>query len=1134
MDPRQEVLPAKKRSKERVPGLKLSLSALNRLGRDQLAPCVGLHGLATAHDTFQGTIFRLPLRTHDARTGLRDDSHSIDSSKVETLLREYQATARSALLFLRHVQHIEFRIRGQDVAEWKVSILRRQGSSDSICRELLVTSNSRNTAEETDVWIQCLKQIDDVPSEIKRRGRSSKKNPECGVAALISRRQEEVTQDRNGMMGPRRRVNYADTSSVSAQSKIFCRLPITMETSLPVSIHGSFAITGDRKSIEYNCTSEHAPWNDWLLTNSIPMLYLDLLQYLAPRLGANVFTYWPSIEPTLPSDLSLSCLVCDSFWSRLKEENLKHRKILPLCSPEQQKNDLMATTIYYDTNSTYAVVSLEKAMLSLLPATDFDKLRVLLIRFYPYLVQIPTKLRKFFAESFPGENVSKVDSTAFCTSFKVDSNCRMLELELARLDLKEREVLMKTLLDYTIPKLHCDDFTPLERLEGCRILPRPGLESPLGLLTRQNLATADFHLVASSQEQDVFSFAVDRMVNTRLFGGQSPNDTKAPRNPIGEIAKAGFNIRELEVKDIGNLLRHEYCPLGSPSRSRDLEAWLPRLWSYLNASLICYQAKDIVQQSTEAAQAFLSLADVKQLPLYRGSGNIVGPTSFVSPNEFDLGPFIVQPNIETQTALCAEIPGLIMLDGECVPSVLAEKEGDLRMAQPFNRLLQALERIEPAKSVPKDSLLDKALSSKAREELRSLTACALESPNELQKSMLRSFPVWPRMQKYNSIPPTSYICARDAYFCEEPWLLQSWVSNLHQYGDPQHVRNSKLLLARMGVTPLSSCAVWELIKGDLPVRLSSKELRRKHIDFIKNFADQGMGPHHRLAPNGESTMCYASELYDHTEPIFKSAFRDCSLHFVHPEMQVQECLSSWIYLGLQTRSNSHELSYTQFLKCALAISDRWKEGNQDEFFAADAEVVTMYLTTPRTSLQHWPLDVWQRLSELPIFQIREVAINEPQYRQGEMTRKAGISTHCALRDSADLCDLRNTWSQAVFLKNPLAPMVYKFLPNDEYHSLTTVYHHLQYLISITETISQDELAEYLRDVQACYSQLQSVARLVKEITGITGANLWLNLDTTQIENVSKDQLEGNIRSADVLCLNASRMEYATHLSTEAQ
>lgn len=68
-------------------------------------------------------------------------------------------------------------------------------------------------------------------------------------------------------------------------------------------------------------------------------------------------------------------------------------------------------------------------------------------------------------------------------------------------------------------------------------------------------------------------------------------------------------------------------------------------------------------------------------------------------------------------------------------------------------------------------------------------------------------------------------------------------------------------------------------------------------------------------------------------------------------------------------------------------------------------------------------------------------------------------------------------------------------------------------------ISQEDMPEYLRDVQACYEYLQQDLDVTKSIHGIFQAPIWLNLDTTQVDLVLKDYLEPSLTSADYLCLN---------------
>lgn len=73
-------------------------------------------------------------------------------------------------------------------------------------------------------------------------------------------------------------------------------------------------------------------------------------------------------------------------------------------------------------------------------------------------------------------------------------------------------------------------------------------------------------------------------------------------------------------------------------------------------------------------------------------------------------------------------------------------------------------------------------------------------------------------------------------------------------------------------------------------------------------------------------------------------------------------------------------------------------------------------------------------------------------------------------------------------------------------------------MAIIEDVTQYDLAEYLRDVQACYEHLQNELDATRLIPGVHQARIWLNLDTTQVDLISKDNVQGPT-SARLLCLN---------------
>lgn len=70
------------------------------------------------------------------------------------------------------------------------------------------------------------------------------------------------------------------------QGSLFTVLPLSIQTSQPVHIHGLFSVSPDRRRLYQSSdrsSQDQGPanWNSWLFDNSIPTAWTELLTYLA-------------------------------------------------------------------------------------------------------------------------------------------------------------------------------------------------------------------------------------------------------------------------------------------------------------------------------------------------------------------------------------------------------------------------------------------------------------------------------------------------------------------------------------------------------------------------------------------------------------------------------------------------------------------------------------------------------------------------------------------------------------------------------------------------------------------------------------------------------------------------------------
>ena len=1107
LDPQQKVLPINyNRRRERKVGTKISLSAVNRLAPDQLAPFSGLNSFVAGLDHYEGTIFRFPLRALGAQTLLRDRIQYADAVAVRLLLTNYLAIARTALLFLRNVESIDFRIRDQEDPQWSVVAYRSKRQDSDAYQDIEITSTQEGRFRQVDQWCVGRRNLTQIPADITRSGRVSGKLAECGIAACLKNEKTSIprVEDDTIMAGQPSDVVLGTIQNV--EHKVFCRLPTGHASSLPVSFHASFAVTGDRRSIALEDTAENSGWNNWLLKTPVTDLYLELLQHLTPRLGNRTFDYWPSMASSHSSS-TLSDTVCIAFWNSLLGRGRTFDSLFPLVAQEytpDHQDSLLAGD-----NVSKKTTSLVEARLDFLPNRVSQALRPLFVKLCPTLVSFPRKLRPDYkrAAAEAAWSSEKLDLDYLCRIFKENDSCKVLEAFVRGLGEENgKRAVMAMLLKTMIPQVNGDDMTPMNILDGCRVLPRPNLNAPLGVLLWNPSPNSASNYVATAEEQCLFAFAADSMVHTDL--SQDVNDL------VHVLLKASFNVQKLDFADLGDLLALPQSPTNPSLAVKDRDLWILKFWNYVNPKM--RESNDMIESSTSSCRVSLSTllakGGLQDRNIYRFRSN--KRWCYLTPHQFEAQPCVIEPLEDWQRKLCEQIPGLQVIDRKCVPFLLLDTEDDLKHTASFERLLLAFEKLYTTTKTPTKISVGKSLDVDAKELLRALLLCYLNIRNPSNVTFLRSLPVWRRLRSSDYGLSVEHIAAEDAKFCSHTKMLLPWVDNLTSFVSPKLAGLSEDVLSKLHIEPLSTQQTWEIIKADQPTNIKAKSSRDQYLEMIKYLATHGVRTTGKVAPNGTSVLCDVHSLYDHQDAIFKAAFRNQDdIRFLHVDFRAASIKAFWLSAGLRARPPTGAMSPDHFLECALAINQRWDPANTTRKFEEDAGIVTAYLQFDREEFRYW--SNWAQISKIRMFRVRNVSPNESSYRR---TNTHHEKTHCTLEEAGSLSHVRIVWSQTSFMQNPPCAYIYQTLPRGGVPSAAIVYEHLLVLMAIVKDVTQHDLPEYLRDVQACYEHLQNEIEATKLIPGIYLACVWLNLNTTQVDLVIKGNLQCPT-SANLLCLN---------------
>lgn len=324
------------------PGIKLDLAvnpANLQCFSHQFVPFNGFFGCDTSSSTgpnkfhFQGTLFRFPFRTKGGEISEKVYSQE----EIRRLVFSFQDSSSSLLLFTQNVRKVSFlevdknsidpgthrvlfEIEKESAnvyeqnkkSEKELSFLmscatwtrqvagmnRNLNQTSPPKRSELVTisskinSNGAKKSQETCCWLvtSCLGTGNSFQVATSEEGKKQGLLSASGIAGRISSS-----------------INDEDFFLPEVSGEVFCFLPLSIPTGLPVHVNGYFAVTSNRRGIWESTTAEvwsHQPiearWNKSLMEDALSQAYLLLLQdmMLMQKKGKvssyGTFALWPN------------------------------------------------------------------------------------------------------------------------------------------------------------------------------------------------------------------------------------------------------------------------------------------------------------------------------------------------------------------------------------------------------------------------------------------------------------------------------------------------------------------------------------------------------------------------------------------------------------------------------------------------------------------------------------------------------------------------------------------------------------------------------------------------------------------------------------------------------------------------
>ena len=290
----------------------------------QLQPYAGLFGF-DMNTQYNGTIFRLPFRTSVSELSCTCYSQAA----IVELIQSIQQCGDKLLLFLQHIKRIT--IQQIETGQSKPTLLYE------ICK----------TTPHFPIVLNCASVICVESNHVREGTKSSNNWLVAKHESLYGRKSgiAHVACMLNTIRGGRSTYN-ADTD---IQGEIFCFLPLSQTTGLPVHVSCNFAVINNRRGIwtsdeSTSRSGTEVQWNIFLMTKLIPQAYVGLLSNLQ-RLHENnmlqnyIFYYlWPlksELQHKNPWELCLN-----AFYKILASQKLFHSESIKKWLTVQQSKFL--------------------------------------------------------------------------------------------------------------------------------------------------------------------------------------------------------------------------------------------------------------------------------------------------------------------------------------------------------------------------------------------------------------------------------------------------------------------------------------------------------------------------------------------------------------------------------------------------------------------------------------------------------------------------------------------------------------------------------------------------------------------------------------------------------------------------
>ncbi|XP_043936576.1 sacsin-like [Protopterus annectens] len=311
------------------PGLKLNLSTHRRLVHrfpGQFIPYQDIFGCNIKAENisdllYKGTLIRLPFRTSDEARESQISEKYFNTDRIKQLASSFIASSSDLLIFLKNIKEVSVSFLNADQHPHDKSTL------IELQNELVCTLSNSEIHPFGDLQINSIKIITSITGMEKLC-----RNVEHSSILKVSARQntsivkyflvhsclgmkESLHIFQRKTPGQHYTIPFGSVAVPLLRKldtrkwmpnmemfvgQVFCFLPLSVQSCLPVHLNGTFAVNSNRKGIW--STGSKGEWNQALLRDAILAAYISVLMQLKNMTHEGMlddydyYTFWPDIK----------------------------------------------------------------------------------------------------------------------------------------------------------------------------------------------------------------------------------------------------------------------------------------------------------------------------------------------------------------------------------------------------------------------------------------------------------------------------------------------------------------------------------------------------------------------------------------------------------------------------------------------------------------------------------------------------------------------------------------------------------------------------------------------------------------------------------------------------------------------